>query len=387
MTTTTAPVPNVAVLTSVHPPLDTRIFYRQARSLRGNGFDVLLIAPGAPDRPVDGVRFDSLPSFGGRAARPVRWPVLLWKARRAKADIYHFHDPELLPWGLLLKWLTRRPVIYDSHEYLRESILSKHWIPARLRGVVSAAAARIETFVAARLDAVVCVTDEMADRFRPFQPNTITVKNLPPAPVLPDPLPERAPVVIYAGLMNAERGLDILYDTAKLVRERLPGAEFHILGTVEWHGLPPEAQARSRADWEAVGVRFLGTIPQPEVAARLAAASIGWLPRDERVPNNLLAWPNKLVEYMVVGLPVVASDLPTQAAVVADAGCGTIVEARSPRAHADAICALLSDPEHARELGERGRRAALSQYTWEAEAARLDALYRRLLARRHRVPA
>lgn len=372
--------PRVTVLTSVHPPLDTRIFYRQARSLHALGYDILLIAPGAPSAPVDGIRFKSLPTVGGRAGRPLRWPLLLWNAWRSKADLYHFHDPELLPWGLVLKWLTRRPVIYDSHEYLRESILARHWIPSPLRGVASALAARVETFVAARLDAVVCVTDEMAGRFRPFQPRVITVKNLPPSPSLPDPPPARAPVVIYAGLMNVERGLDILYDTAALVHARWPGAEFHILGAVEWHGMPAEAAKRPLADWESVGVRFLGSIPQPEVAAKLAAASVGWLPRDPRVPNNLLAWPNKLVEYMIVGLPVVASDLPTQAAVVTEAACGLVVEARSPQAHADAICALLDDPPRARELGEAGRLAATERYTWEAEAARLAELYRALLA-------
>src|SRR5690606_7781006 len=157
----------------------------QARSTREAGFDVLLIAPAAPAEPVEGVRFESLPSSGGRAARPLRWPILFWKARRSNADLYHLHDPELLPWGPLLKRTTGRPVVYDSHEYLRESILSKHWIPERLRKPVSTIADRVEKWIAHRLDGVVAVTDDMADRFRRVQPNAITVRNLPPAPVLP----------------------------------------------------------------------------------------------------------------------------------------------------------------------------------------------------------
>ncbi|HET7736988.1 MAG TPA: glycosyltransferase family 4 protein, partial [Tepidiformaceae bacterium] len=290
MTTTSARAIRVCVLTSVHPPLDTRVFYRQARSTRAAGFDVLLIAPDAPPEPVDGVRFESLPSVGGRAGRPLRWPILFWKALRSKSDLDHFHDPELLPWGLLLKWVTGKPVIYDSHEYLREDILGKHWIPERIRPTVSAIADRVEKFVAGRLSAVVAVTDDMAERFRRVQRNVITVKNLPPAPDLPDPLPERQPVVIYAGLMNVERGLDILHETARLVHDHNPKAEFHILGTVEWFGMPPGVEAQPPSYWDAVGVRFLGTVRQPEVAPLLAAASVGWLPRDPRVQNNLLAW-------------------------------------------------------------------------------------------------
>ncbi len=340
------------------------------------GFDVHLIGPGAPaGQVVEGVRFSSLPTVGGRAGRPLRWPILMVRAIRDKADVYHFHDPELLPWGVLLRLITRKPVIYDSHEYLREDILGKHWIPARLRKPVAVIADKVEKWSAGRLSAVVTVTDEMAGRFRKYQSNTITVKNLPPAPTI-EGEPERRPILIYAGLMNVERGLDILFDTAKLVHDARPDAEFHILGTIEWYGLPPETVDRPAQEWERVGVRFLGSIPQPEVAGRLATASVGWLPRNPNVQNNLLAWPNKLVEYMVVALPVVASDLPLQAGVVRDADCGRIVDALSPAAHAAAIVELLNNPAEARRLGENGKQAALSLYTWEAESQKLQSLYR-----------
>lgn len=371
--------PRVCVLTSVHPPLDVRIFHRQARSTSAAGYQVTLIAPAAPARAIDGVEFMSLPAWGGRWGRPFRWPVLVWKALRTRADLYHLHDPELLPWALLLKWTTRRPVVYDSHEFLRENMLSKDWIPPRLRSVLAAVMERIERTVARRIDAVVTVTDDMADRFRPVQRRVVTVRNLPSAPDVAISDSPRDPVIIHSGVMRASRGLGILYETARLVHECHPEAQFHILGVVRWAGLPDEEESRTKEEWDAVGVRFLGTVPPSEVAPILARASVGWLPRDPGVPNNLLAWPNKLVEYMVVGLPVVASDLQLQSAVVNDAQCGYAVDGLSPAAHARAMCALLDDPERARALGENGRRIALQKYTWEAEAEKLVALYRELL--------
>ncbi len=369
--------PRICVLTSVHPPFDTRVFHRQAKAARDFGYEVTLVAPGAPRGMFEGIQFKGLPTWGGRAGRPLRWPVLVYKALRARADLYHFHDPELLPWGLLLKWLSRRPVVYDSHEYLREDILGKHWIPAPLRPLVAAMADRMEKFVARRLSAVVAVTEDMADRFRRAQPRTITVQNLPPTGLLPNPLPMREPVIIHAGLMNVERGLGIVAEVARLVRLRHPQAEICLLGPVEWQGLPRGSEA-GRRSWE--GVRFEESIPQPEVAAKLAAASIGWLPRDPEVRNNHLAWPTKLVEYMMVGLPVVASDLPTQAAVVREADCGLLAEGLSAQSHAEAICALLDDPARARKLGQNGREVAIERFTWEAQAARLHSLYKSLLA-------
>jgi glycosyltransferase involved in cell wall biosynthesis len=362
----------------VHPPLDTRIFHREARAAADFGCDVLLIAPGAPGDPVDGIRFASLPSWGGRAGRPFRWPVLFVKAWRARADIYHFHDPELLPWGLLLKWLTGAAVVYDSHEYLKESLRSRHWIPRPLRRPLSAFAGRVEKWVAGHIDAVVAVTEDMADRFRPYQPRTIVVRNLPPAWAAVDAQGPREPVIAYAGLMNAARGLDILFDTARLVHERHPEARFEILGSQEWAGIDATLAALSPAEWEAVGVHFGGTVPFQEVAPRLARASIGWLPRSPHDENNLLAWPNKLVEYMACGLPIVASGLPAQARVLAESDSGIVVEAVSPAAHARAICLLLDDPVEAERLGTNGKRAASTLYTWEREAKKLQSLYNEL---------
>jgi glycosyltransferase involved in cell wall biosynthesis len=236
----------------------------------------------------------------------------------------------------------------------------------------------VEKRIARQLSAVVAVTEDMGERFRRFQPNVAVVRNLPPAGAPLDLSGERGPVVIYAGQMNVARGLDILYDTARLVHQRHPEARFEILGPIEWHEIDPDLVQKSPAEWEAVGVRFLGSVPYPEVAPRLARAAIGWLPRSPNDLNNLLAWPNKLVEYMAAGLPIVASDLPTQASVIAEADCGVVVDAVSPGAHADAICDLLDNPAMARRLGDAGLEASQTKFTWESDAQKLHTLYKQL---------
>jgi glycosyltransferase involved in cell wall biosynthesis len=373
--------PRVGILTSVHGPRDIRIFHREARALAAAGYDVTLIAPGARAGEDAGVRFLGLPAWGGRAGRPIRWPVLLWRAARLRADIFHLHDPELLPWGLVLAAISGRPVIYDSHEYLAESILTKHWIPAALRRPVAWLADRVEKACAARLAAVVTVTDEMADRFGRVQPRTVTVRNLPWPTALPAGRPPSGPVVIHIGLMNRDRGLGLLHATGVALRARHPGAEIRILGPVEWQGLPAEA-ARPAAEWVAAGVRFLGTVPQEEVLGQLLQAAVGWLPRDPGSGNARLAWPNKLGEYMMAGLPVVASDLPVQARIVRQAGCGLLVGEFTGDANAAALAELLADPGRARRLGEAGRAAALAELSFESQAAILRRLYAELLGPR-----
>jgi len=367
----------VAMLTSVHPPLDTRIFHREAKAVAAAGCDVIVIAPDAPEGPVDGVRFERIQSWGGRAGRPLRWPVLFAKAVRAKADIYHFHDPELLPWGLLLRLVTGRAVIYDSHEYLRESITTKYWIPEWLRGPAARFAASVERFVAKRISAVIVVTDDMGDRFRDVQENVVTVKNLPPMQTVPEPA-TREPIVVYAGLIDRDRGLDILWETAELVHARHPEARFEFYGPIEWHGLPDETVGRSAEEWASVGVRLVGRIPFDDVGPSIARGWIGWLPLNPREPNFHLAWPTKLVEYMAAGLAIVASDLPTQAGVIRESETGLVVGEFTAEAHADAICRLLEDEELRKRFQANGKEAARVRYTWETEGAKLQTLYSKL---------
>lgn len=368
----------VCVITSAHPPYDTRIFHREAKAARDAGCDVLLLAPGAPPGPVDGIRFSNLPPRGGRWARPFRWPVLYVKARRSRADIYHLHDPELLPWGLLLKWTTGAAVVYDSHEYLRENVSTKHWIPRALRVPLAWAADRVEKWIAGRLDAVVAVTEDMAERFRRVQPEVITLRNLPPSQEIAEPAGGREKVVMYAGLINRDRGLNLLKETATLVHEQHPDARFEIYGPVEWHGIPESTVRMSAEDWAKIGVYFKGTVPYEEVGDTIARGMIGWLPRSPDEPNNLLAWPNKLVEYMAAGLAIVASDLPTQAAVVAESDTGVAVSADSATSHADAIRRLLNDDALWRRYSTNGKLAAKTRYTWSTEAFKLHTVYRKL---------
>src|SRR3954462_2341395 len=113
-------------ITTQHRPLDVRIFQKECRTLAAHGFDVQLLVAEPPSEPVDGVHFRKLRQSAS-TFRPGRIWQRLQSAYRAAAklgaDVYHFHDPELIPIGLLLKQSGAR-VIYDVHEDAPQEALS-----------------------------------------------------------------------------------------------------------------------------------------------------------------------------------------------------------------------------------------------------------------------
>jgi len=125
-------------------------------------------------------------------------------------------------------------------------------------------------------------------------------------------------------------------------------------------------------------VKFIEWVPYEEkerLSSQAAMGVITFLPYS----NNTSCLPNKLFDYMLVGLPVIASDFPLYREVVEPAQCGLIVDPSKPEEIARAMEHLIEHPEEARRMGENGRRAVLEKYNWEKESERLLRIYEAVL--------
>lgn len=114
-------------LTSVHSRFDIRIFHKECASLARKGFMVnLVVADGKGDEVNNGVAIHDVGSSNGRFDRMRRAPNrVLKKALSLDAEIYHFHDPELIPVGLGLKRHGKK-VVFDVHEDYVSQIREKN---------------------------------------------------------------------------------------------------------------------------------------------------------------------------------------------------------------------------------------------------------------------
>src|SRR5690554_6269081 len=116
-------------ITTVHHPLDPRIYYKQCQSLAKAGFDVTLIAPESEDNDTGtNIKVVPIKKHSNRLKRMIVSTYVAYKkARELKADYYHVHDPELLPVAWLLKKKSNM-VIYDIHEDYETAMLQKEYL-------------------------------------------------------------------------------------------------------------------------------------------------------------------------------------------------------------------------------------------------------------------
>jgi glycosyltransferase involved in cell wall biosynthesis len=370
----------VCMLSCVHDALDNRIFHREARTLRAAGYDVTVVGVHDRDEVRDGIDVRALPSVP-RWRRPAVWLRLLRLACEVDADVYHFHDPELLLVAPLLRRRGAR-TIYDVHEANAEFVRVKDYLPRRLREPLARAVAWGEPRLAARHDALVVADASIATTFDHLPLPVVTMWNFPGERFLeraaadgPATRSERR--VLYLGGVERNRGARLMMSAFALVREQLPDAQLTVVGRFT----PPELEAETRATAARLGiddaVTITGSVPYGDVAEHLALASIGWIPW-QPVAKNRRNVPTKLFEYLAWGLPVVSSDLESIRPFVTATGGGVLVDATDPVAHATAIVGLLGDDERAHGMAESGRTSVRGSYHWRAIEDRLVELYRQL---------
>ncbi|HKS80445.1 MAG TPA: glycosyltransferase family 4 protein [Candidatus Acidoferrales bacterium] len=360
-------------LTSSHYADDARILHKECRSLVKAGHDVTLVARNGNDAVVDGVKIRALRSDPAR--RLQRWTKAVWRAyreaSRLDADVYHFHDPELIPVGI---WLTAcgKRVIYDAHEDLPKTFAYKHYLPKFGREGLGWLTGKIENFAARRFAGVVAATPGIANRFSSQNKNTVLVRNFPILDELgkaaPMPWNERPPLVAYVGSTGPERGIRECVKAVGSLPKEL-NARFALGGPIS-----PELRRQIEESKGGDRTEILGRLGRGEVANLLSRARVG-LVLALPVPNLLTALPVKLFEYMNAGVPVVASDFPIWREIVAGSRCGVLVNPRDAQGVARAIEHMLTHPDEAREMGERGRVAVVERYNWRTEEKRLIGFY------------
>ena len=393
----------IAHLTSHHSILDNRIFNRECRSLAAAGYDVVLVAQHDHDEIREGIHICAVPRYRSRLERVTLTALRVFRrAWQERPAVFHFHDPELIPWGLLLRLLGKR-VIYDVHEDFSQAAAVRSWLPSLVRRVV-AGFSHLMDWLAYKVMWIVIAERYYERRF----PGATPVLNYPDLDRsvelqaierLPALRPERIRL-LYVGSLTTSRGALLHAELAS----RLSGCEIVMCG---YCSSTVAEGIRTRSGDATLGfiapdgsIRWEKRSERPvhEVSTVILEGVDFFVPPKSMIKHFRQAWTagiavfpytehyyekelTKFFEYMAAGLPVVCSNFPTWRALVEGRGAGITVDPADWDAIIGAIRHLHENPDKAIGMGLAGRRAVQEQFNWQSQADNLVDLYARVLGR------
>ncbi len=381
---------NVVMLLSNSFRPDPRVL-KEATILQKNGFMITILcwdrlATLKPEEILQSgvkvIRIQNIHSSYGIGIRQLLRLPRFWLAVQryliiVKPEIIHCHDFDTLPAGLWYGLFHRIPIIYDAHEYYAQLV------KPRLKGLtgwILYSLIKIGEILGARLSrAVVTVDDSLAAIYRKQNRKVIILGHYPESKMaLQSNLVFTRPylVLMYAGRLSSDRGILLYADILrKLINKGVP-ARLVLAGV-----FTPESEKARFNDYAKdiiKSIDYLGWISYDQMPLIYRESDIGLailLPE----PRYVAATPVKLFEYMASGLPVIASNFPSIAEIVKEANCGLLIDPVGDLTETiNTILLWWQNKSTPQTLGENGRNAILSKFTWENNSLGLIELYRQL---------
>lgn len=298
------------------------------------------------------------------------------------ADIYHAHVERAVSACYIAALLRRKPFIFDGPELTSTDPRYARW------RLLSALSTRLLTIMLSHCAGVIATSplhaEEISNSYH--GPKVTLVRNVPPYKSVPksDRLRQHlginpnVRIALYQGNLQPNRGLHVLVRAA-------PFLEQNIVIVMMGRGFKetlPQLQSLIVSEGVADRVRIIPPVRYEELLDWTASADIGLsvLPSDYSLSIQKCL-PNKLFEYMMAGLPVLASQLDALAEVIRTYDIGQIVTSPAPADVGAAINTMLADPVALARMHRNCLMAAQHEFYWEKESQKLVRLYHDILER------
>ena len=366
-------------ITTVHNRYDVRIQYKYCKTLSDDKDFIVtqVVADGIGTEKLNDLTILDLGKIKyGRLGRFVIGNFKILKFGLVnKMDLLHFHDPELLPSMIFLKFIGKR-IIFDMHENFPLQILTKTYLPKFVRIVLSKV---MQFFQNISFYFIPVIFSEFSyGKYFPTIREKETILNYPLKNEVLSIKAEKLNefTIGYMGSVTIERGALIMLEAVSRLRKQ--GESINILfvgpldNNIKEHSICIEA---IKNGWAI----FKGRLKPREGWFLMSQCHIGMAVL-KNSPNFVESYPTKLFEYMLLNIPIITSNFPLYKEIMDDAECGIVVNPNSNIEICDAILEIKNSKKKRMLMGYNGKKAAIEKYSWEtSELYKIKRFYNKLL--------
>lgn len=363
----------LCVFTTMHPIEDVRVHKKVVRSFLDRGWKVKWIGPDTaifPPANDDPVAYDLTAPPKSRLDRFVKMPALMKKLAISKdISVIYCPEPDSALLALPIAKLRRIPVIFDIHENYHDGALAR-WVPPKLLSALSLLTRRTITLTAGLAEESMAVNDVIAGHYASKATQPRVVRNLAPrsfARNAPREARQAKAFVAYHGKAIPQNGTPTLIRAWGELKNR-PEIKLAVLMQRHPDGRPQFLEID--AEIERLGIRDsiieLDAVNHDQMPGVLDSMDVGLISYQRDLGIDSL--PNRFFEFMARGLPVISPEYSVHLReITVESGCGISVDMEDPAAIAAAVTAFADDRDKAYAMGESGRRAFLSDFSWDAD--------------------
>ncbi len=367
----------VCHITSAHHPLDDRIFYKECLSL-SKYYKVFIIAPYHQDFIEQGINIVHVKQFNQRIFRFLCLPFLIFlKVLKMKPKIVHFHDPDLIPLGFLLKLLGYK-VIYDAHEFYEVQITSKPYLSQFQKKIFSKFYLFLERLSIRFFNHIIYVVDNevvqlKANTIKGFKEKYRIIHNFPDTHLFNQNsvnknTESRIISLVYVGGLTKKRGIKEVITAL----EEINNVQLILAG--QWESEKYFEECKTLNAFHKV--KYLGLLNHTEVPNVIESCDIG-ICLLYPTPNHKLALPIKIFEYFAAKKPVITNNFKLWMQYFS--GACLFIDIFNKEEIINTITDLIKNPEKRLELGTNGYKLVHTKYNWENEGKKLIEIYKILL--------
>ncbi|MEX2595729.1 MAG: glycosyltransferase [Salibacteraceae bacterium] len=368
----------VCHFSTVHSAYDVRIFYRECVSLAANGYEVDLLIKADTAYNKLGVNVFPIKGYQNRIKRFLLGQMQLYRFLFKKNyDLYHFHDPELIPTGVIL-FLLGKKVVYDVHENVVQQIKTKDYLP--LRTMVSKCYGLVERIVS-KMFFLILAEDSYENHYRPFTSRYQVVLNMPDLTFFrPFRMLDRTDCengIFYIGGISENRGVFQVIKALNELKNRRISFHFHCIGRFD-HGVMEKLEGMPAYEAVRENVTFYGplSIEDGFVISQECKVGVSIL---KPIGNYEWSYSTKIFEYMAVGLPVITSNFQLYRQVVERHRTGMCVDPLRESEISMALENVLTSDDRVNTFAQNGVKAVEEEYYWGREFEKLLSAYNNLI--------